>query len=54
MARSTAATATSRRREYASASAPDGISSVKLTTDQMTNSDEICAVLSPESAKRSA
>src|SRR5688500_18611813 len=44
----------SRRRETASAQAPDGTSSTRLLPDQMTNSDVICQTESPVSAKSSA
>jgi len=46
-------TTNSRRRDVASAHAPDGTSSTRLDTDQMTNSDEICQTDSPVSLNKS-
>jgi hypothetical protein len=51
---SRAPTAYSRRRDHVSAQAPDGISAVNDTTDQSTNSAEICPVDNPVSAKSRA
>jgi hypothetical protein len=42
-----------RRREEASAHAPDGTSKAMLEIDQMTNSDEICHTDNPESLNSS-
>jgi len=53
-ARSSAASASSRRREYTSAQAPEGTSRAMVTTDQSTNSDEIWAADNPASANSSA
>ena len=43
----------SRRRDVASAQAPDGTSSTMLDTDQMTNNDEICQTDRPVSLNSS-
>lgn len=53
-ARMSAPQASSLRREYVSAHAPEGASSANATALQMTNSEVTCAVDRPESAISSA